>query len=412
MERLIHMIHTARLAAHFSGLLFVCLLPALSHSATVTTLYNFAGSSTNPRFPTSMTGAGGVLYGVAEEGVFSLTPPTTAGLPWTESTLYKFKGGSDGVSPVSVVMGPSGVLYGVTNKGGTSNYGTVFSLTPPAVSGGAWTHTVLLDLSGSDGAWARGVTVGGGGILYCVAEYGGVLVEGGSIFSLTPPTSNGERWTETVLYEFAGGTEGLSPYAPVVIGSGGVLYGTALAATGGDIVIFSLTPPQIPGGSWIYAVLGGTSGASVGALVIGPGGVLYGTSTYKGTYDDGTVFSVAPPLNPGGPWTATTLYSFMGGTDGASPESNLVFGSNGVLYGVTPYGGNASSTFLGNGTIFGLTPPAESGGSWTEAVLYTFTGGTTGGYPGGLVTTTTSKFYGFAESGDGDSNGSVFVFKP
>jgi uncharacterized repeat protein (TIGR03803 family) len=400
-------------AGLFLGTLDPPAFSAEQPSPTVTTLYKFKGSSIGPSFPTSITSSGGVMYGVAEGRVFSLMPPMTAGLAWTETTLYEFTGGSSGAIPVAVVMGASGVLYGVTYKGGTSNYGTVFSLTPPAVAGGTWTPTILLNLRGKDGAWARGVTVGSGGVLYVVAEYGGLLEEGGTILSLTPPTSGGGPWTETVLHEFTGGTRGQSPYAPVVIGSGGVLYGAALGTESDNGVVFSLTPPESQGGPWTYAVLGSVSGAPDGGVVIGAGGVLYGTGGYGGTYNEGTAFSVVPPSSPGGRWTTTTLYSFMWGTDGALPQSSLVIGGSGVLYGVTPYGGNGNFTSPGNGTIFSLTPPAESGGTWTEAVQYTFTDGSTGAFPGGLILTLAGKFYGFAEVGNpSNTNGSFFSFEP
>jgi len=52
-------------------------------------------------------------------------------LPVFDSHHYSFAGGSYGANPVAgVVIGPSDVLYGTTQKGGSSNDGTVFSLTP------------------------------------------------------------------------------------------------------------------------------------------------------------------------------------------------------------------------------------------------------------------------------------------
>ncbi len=66
-----------------------------------------------------------------------------------------------------------------------------------------------------------------------------------------------------------------------------------------------------------------------------------------------------PPGATGGPWTETVLYSFTGGSDGASPEANLAFGAGGGLYGVAATGGSAP-TYQGNGTVFELTPSSTS----------------------------------------------------
>jgi hypothetical protein len=46
------------------------------------------------------------------------------------------------------------------------------------------------------------------------------------VFSLTPPVFTGGTWSERILYNFVGGSDGAAPYAGVVIGSGSVLYGT------------------------------------------------------------------------------------------------------------------------------------------------------------------------------------------
>src|ERR1019366_3049068 len=87
-------------------------------------------------------GPGGGLYGTTEHGgaagcgtVFTLKPPASSGGSWAEKTLYSFACAPDGSEPqAGVVMGGGGVLYGTTRSGGTGNCpsgcGTVFSLTP------------------------------------------------------------------------------------------------------------------------------------------------------------------------------------------------------------------------------------------------------------------------------------------
>ena len=72
--------------------------------------------------------------------------------------------------------------------------------------------------------------------------------------------------------------------------------------------------------------------------------------------------------------TEKVLYSFTGGSDGSQPREGLVFDQAGNLYGATLEGGA-----YGYGTVFQLTP--NSDGSWTESVLYSFTGGSDGAGP-------------------------------
>ena len=69
-------------------------------------------------------------------------------------------------------------------------------------------------------------------------------------------------------------------------------------------------------------------------------------------------------------YTESVLHSFGNGTDGASPQADLIPDAAGNLYGTT-YGGGT----YGGGTVFELAPLA--GGGWTEKVLYNFfvTGG-------------------------------------
>jgi uncharacterized repeat protein (TIGR03803 family) len=124
-----------------------------------------------------------------------------------------------------------------------------------------------------------------------------------------------------------------------------------------------LTPPVSPGGTWTADTLY-SFGADIepfGGVVVGIGGVLYGTTSDGGTgacFDEfgmnigcGTVYSLTPPASPGGAWTYTVLYSFSGASDGDAPFAGLVIGPHGELYGTTSSGGT-----FGYGTVFALTP--------------------------------------------------------
>lgn len=77
-----------------------------------------------------------------------------AGAATTFGTLYDFQNRGDGGFPYAgLIFDASGALYGTTTAGGTDRVGTVFKLTPPATSAGAWTESVLYSFTGvSDGA--------------------------------------------------------------------------------------------------------------------------------------------------------------------------------------------------------------------------------------------------------------------
>ena len=129
-------------------------------------------------------------------------------------------------------------------------------------------------------------------------------------------------------------------------------------------------------------------------------GNVYGTTLGAGLYGDGVVFELTRSSTA--PWPETVLYAFSGGTDGGDPSSPLVFDSAGNLYGATDSGGILSDCTLsengpGCGVIFKLTP--YSGGTWTETVLYSFTGGADGAEPGSVVLDSVGNLYGATYAG-------------
>jgi uncharacterized repeat protein (TIGR03803 family) len=182
-------------------------------------------------------------------------------------------------------------------------------------------------------------------------------------------SSKGSSWTETVLYNFTGGSDGNQPFAGVVFDSLGRLYGTTTEGgisncpAGGCGTIFQLSPPSSPGGSWteatIYTFTGGADGAvPLASLIVDSYGQLYGTASEGGPTGGncfagcGTVFRLTPPLRRHGSWTETTLHGFTDFPDGAFPVSNLLLTKTGVLYGTTQAGGDS----VGDGVFFQIVP--------------------------------------------------------
>jgi len=133
-------------------------------------------------------------------------------------------------------------------------------------------------------------------------------------------------------------------------------------------------------------------------LAITAGGNLYGTTMRGGTYENGTAFRLK---RAGSGWLLNVLYSFQGGSDGASPVSGVTIGPGGVLYGTTEAGGDPSCGIGGGcGTVYSLRPLAQAVANaespWTETVLYRFQGGTDGAVPkyGSLVFDSAGNFFG------------------
>jgi hypothetical protein len=97
-------------------------------------------------------------------------------------------------------------------------------------------------------------------------------------------------------------------------------------------------------------------------------------------------------------WKEKVLYSFQGGTDGATPAGGVVFDKAGNLYGATLDGGSSSClSFQQCGTVYQLAPPAKKGDAWAETVLYVFKGKASndGASPsGGVVIDSAGNLYG------------------
>jgi uncharacterized repeat protein (TIGR03803 family) len=136
------------------------------------------------------------------------------------------------------------------------------------------------------------------------------------------------------------------------------------------------------------------------ALILDTTGNLYGTTSFGGAHDAGTVFELTPTAE--GRWTEALLYSFRkNGIDGAFPDGSLIFDAAGNLFGTTGGGGPDNA-----GAVFELTPAA--GGGWNEKVLHKFRkDGRDGNFPeAGLVLDAEGNLYGTTfEGGTGTCGG-------
>jgi len=401
---------------------------AFAGAPALTLIHSFAGGPSDGAGPwaTLILDANGSLYGTTTAGgalgngtVFQLSPEAGGGA-WKETILYSFGGqNGDGADPIAgLAFSSTGALYGTTLKRGAHGLGTVFELTPPTAAGGPWSEAVLHSFKGGDGASPQtGVIVAANGMLYGSTQFGGAG-NYGVVFQLAPAT--GGNWKETVLHSFTGPSQDGAYPSGLYLDSTGVLYGTT---TNGGIydegTFFQLTPPS-SGSAWTESILYsfsccGDGQFPRGGLFPSDHGEFFGTTQYGGNGGKaGSVFVISPPNRPTQPWTEGLAWTFeSSGAQGELPTSGVVLTSKGVAYGTASIGGSSTNCLSGCGTVFKLVPPSSSGLPWTESTLVDFAGPTNGSHPiGGLVMDPQGRLYGTTAAGGASDYGTVFKLAP
>jgi uncharacterized repeat protein (TIGR03803 family) len=359
-------------------LLILVTLACHAFGQTLTTLYSFGSAPHDGLFPGSgviidsngdlfgTTGVGG-RHGAADGTVFELSHPLVQGGQWIETVLYRFSGTPDGKIPLGrLVMTSTGALAGTTLHGGVDDSGIAYTLAPGAQPG-TWKRAKLHDF----GTVPDDVVTPDLGLFSAPEGLYGVDQGGanntGAFYQLTPPASGRGAWTQNILFSFqaSGSGDAALPGGEPIRDAGGNFYGvTALGGVNNLGAVYELSPSTVPGGSWTEAVLysfNGTDGTlPSGPLLLGPGGVLYGTANGGGDSGAGLVFELDPPAVRGDPWTENILHTFTGGSDGGSPANGVIADKIGRLFGTA------------GGTVFMLHRPHTRGGAWTETVLHSF----------------------------------------
>jgi uncharacterized repeat protein (TIGR03803 family) len=145
-----------------------------------------------------------------------------------------------------------------------------------------------------------------------------------------------------------------------------------------------------------------------GGLILSLDGFLYGTAQNGGTHGLGTVFKLSPSGSD-----YQVVHHFGSVTnDGRFPTGPVIQGSDGYLYGTTPYGGPNAGPGLGN-SGYGVAFKCNTNGS-DYTVLHSF-GGTAGdgrNPNGGLTEGLDGAFYGTTSAGGNLNAGTVFRLGP
>jgi uncharacterized repeat protein (TIGR03803 family) len=366
----------------------------MDSSGTVTIMHEFLGAPNGGQpYGSLVQAADGNLYGTTWDGGAndkgSIFRMTLGGVV---TIVHSFTAATHGANPLTaMIIGTDGNFYGTTSVDGPAGFGTIFRFTLQG------TFSVVHAFPGgaSNGANPYAPVIqGADGALYGTTRDGGTSAVG-TVFKTSLP--GGET---TVLHSF-NGANGRYPTAGLVQGIDTHLYGTTSMGGAGNIgTIFRVTL----GGTHtlLKSFAGGVdSREPVAALVQKPDGNFYGTTQFQGvgpSYYGGIVFEMTPA------GSVTTVHNFNN-VDGGWPSAGLIRGTDGHYYGTTQRGGTAG--YAGAGTVYRIS----TGGVFT--LMHSFDGGPGGGRPRSpLVRATDGNLYGNTVIGGHADLGMIFKMTP
>ena len=368
-----------------------------AQAQTLTTLVNFDGTNGDkPQYEALIEGTDGNFYGVTYQGganglgtVFKMTPAGVA------TVLYNMADTDDlyhDARPTSSLLQASdGNLYGTTSKGGGTDCGFIYKVTPTGTESKFhdFCYTAGVFDSTAPSVPDSGLIQGTDGYLYGTSTAGGDHFQG-TVYRIS---LSGVLSVVHSFYSYDGGsTSGITPVGKLLQGADGNLYGT----TGAGGINFAGTIFRVsPDGSG-YTTLHAFDRYSEGnfvdsGLTLGKDGNFYGTASGGSSNFNGSVYKMTPA------GVLTILYSFSG-TDGSAPDyCELVQARDGNFYGTTSTGGKYS-----NGSVFEITPA----GAFMS--LYSFDVSDGGKPEGGLTLGADGSLYGTTSIGGSNLHGTVF----
>jgi uncharacterized repeat protein (TIGR03803 family) len=339
-------------------------------------LKHFAGS--DGAYPEAgLTFSGSTLYGTTQVGgnygsgtLFRMNTDGTGHI-----VLKHFGAGADGRQPYAGLTLSGSTLYGTTLAGGASGRGTVFQMNADGTG-----YTELKHFTGADGDGPSGDLTLSGSALYGTTWRGG-SANLGTAFKLD---TDGTGFV--VLKHFTG-SDGKYPRSGLAL-SEGTLYGTT--SEGGSTILGTLFRVNTDGTGFMvlkdFTYMTYTDGANPTARLTLSGNVLYGTTQFGGSLDQGTVFRMSTNGTD-----FTVLQHFDYWSNGANPYAGLTLSGN-VLYGTTAF----------VGTVFKVNTDGTGFKMLKELT------GSDGVNPYGLLTLSGTTLYGTTQSGGSSNLGTVF----
>ncbi len=217
---------------------------------------------------------GGSYYGVASQGASSGRGSAFRYQPGSGVSLVNAFTSTGGALPQGALIdGSDGALYGVGREGGTSARGTVFKVTTAGV------RTRIVSFTGTAGT-APGSSPRGPLALAPNQNYYGVTARGGSsdngvLFKISP------TGTYTVIAHFAA-TGPRLPEGGLAPGNDGFIYGTCSRGGTADAGVLFRLDPSNDTWSVIASFDGSTAASPAGALHAAADGSILGIATAPG----------------------------------------------------------------------------------------------------------------------------------
>lgn len=266
----------------------------------------------------------GRFYGVTESGgqggfgaFFEFDPETDQ-----FSVVASFSGANGKFPKSSPVLGPNGKFYGVTAEGGSNDRGVIYEidLTTREILN---VHNFNASQSGIFPEAGLELTSNG---LLIGTSFGGGLHSRGTIFMFDPATKGFE-----VIHSFDE-LNGAYPRSALTRSTHDTFLG--LTETGGAAnrgVIFEITlSTKMFKKLFDFPI---TTGNPRGRLVSKDGKIFFGTTTFGSLGPGGSLFEFDAQTG-----LFTSRYSFSG-PNGRLPFSDVIIGTDGVVYGTTLEGG-------------------------------------------------------------------------
>jgi uncharacterized repeat protein (TIGR03803 family) len=204
------------------------------------------------------------------------------------------------------------------------------------------------------------------------------------------------------LVTFNGTGNGSSPAGGLIADAAGDLFGTTFSGgTNGDGTVFGIPKTATGfGAPTTLVTFSGANGAKPGdGLIKDAAGDLFGTTEAGGANSVGTVFEI--PKTATGFGAPTTLVTFNGAGNGATPIAGLIADAAGDLFGTTEVGGANNK-----GTVFEI--PKTATGFGAPTTLVTFSGANGATPVAGLIADAAGDLFGTTEVGGANSVGTVF----
>jgi uncharacterized repeat protein (TIGR03803 family) len=337
----------------------------------VATLHSFVGTDGAYPIPSLLAATGGMFYGTTFYGGSNTSECDLGGTSTLAGcgSVFSYSANAGfasvlsfgpfnsllGVGSVASLVQTGGTLYGTNEAGGNtsctgtiggaseSGCGAVFSISSSNVP------SALHTFAGSEGAYPTSGLLQSNGYLYGTTEGGGTLTCSsfaapgcGTIFQM-----NLSGTFFKTLHSFTE-ADGAVPWSPMILAADGNIYGTTIfggsaACSGGAQWQGCGTVFKIDTGGNFESLhsFSGPDGAYPTSIMQASDGYFYGTTegggdaSCSGRYGPGcgTVFRMDSDGN------VTILYAFTDKSDGSWPESAVIQGTDGNLYGTAVYGG-------------------------------------------------------------------------